>query len=265
VRTARRVLPALCLALLAGCATNGGLRRVETQVTVLRVETARRDSARGAELDRIIRLQDRLLDSLSSTQQALRTFRSATAADLVDIARQLTEIQELTGQSQQRLTQLRADLEARNTAMAVPPPVTPPDSTGAPPAASGTPPASANQMYQAALMQLRRGSTGTARLGFQEYLASWPADTLVPDALYFIGETFGTESPDSAVAYYNRVLQSHPTSPRAATALYKIGLAAEARNDIRAARAAYERLIREYPGADNELPLARARLTALRP
>ena len=118
---ARRVLP-VGLLLLVGCATNGGLRRVETQVAVLRVETARRDSARAAELDRIIALQDRLLDSLVHTQQALHAFRSTTVADLADIARQLVQIQELTGQSQQRLSELRSDLEARiqaSTALAV--------------------------------------------------------------------------------------------------------------------------------------------------
>lgn len=262
---ARRILPVLCLALLVGCATNGGLRRVETQVTVLRVETARRDSARGAELDRIIRIQERLLDSLASTAQALRSFRSATAADLTDITRQLVQIQELTGQSQQRLTQLRADLEARNNATFLTPPVTAADSAGEPPPVGGGAPASANQMYQAALMQFRRGSTGTARMGFHAYLAAWPNDLQVADALYFIGETFTTESPDSAVVYYTKVLQAHPTSTRAASALYKIGRAAEARNDLVAARAAYERLIREYPRADNEVSLARGRLTALRP
>jgi len=262
VIAARRALPALLLG-LAGCATNGALRRVETQVTVLRVEAARRDSARGVELDRIIATQGRVLDSLASTQRALLAFRGAVTADLTDITQQLLQIQELTGQSQQRLTQLRADLEARSQAGFLAPPVAaPPGDTAAPGAAA--PPASANQMYQAALMQFRRGSLGTARMGFHQYLAAWPNDLQVADALYFLGETFASESPDSALAYYARVLASHPTSARAATALYKTGLAAEARNDARAARAAYERLLREYPRAD-EVTLARERLNALRP
>ncbi len=260
---ARLVLP-LGLLLLVGCATNGGLRRVETQVAVLRVETARRDSARAAELDRIIALQARMLDSLAHTQQALHAFRSSTVADLADIARQLVQIQELTGQSQQRLSELRSDLEARIQAslLAVPPavPVTPEDSA----AIALVPTPSANQMYQAAIMQFRRGSLGTARLGFQEYLRAWPNDGQVADALYHIGETWATESPDSAIAYHSQVVDRFPASSRAPTSLYKIGQAAEARNDPRAARAAYERLIREYPRAP-DVPLAQDRLNALRP
>ncbi len=264
--TVRLVLPALLLALLPGCATSGAVRRVETQVTVLRVETARRDSVRAAELERVIGLQESLLDSLSQTQQALRAFRSATNADMTEVTRQLVAIQELSGQSQQRLSQLRADLEARyQSGLMAPatPPVIPGDTTAAAP--GGAPSPSANQMFQAALMQLRRGSLGTARMGFQEYLAQWPDDAQVPDALYQVGETFATESPDSAAAYYNRVIGEFPASPRAPTALYKIGRLAEERNDIPAARAAYQRLLRDYPRAADEVPLAQGRLAALRP
>lgn len=253
----------LLLALSAGCATSGAVRRVETQVTVLRVETARRDSARAAELGRIIALQQRLLDSLVSTQQALLMFRATTSADITDIHRQLMQIQALTGQSQQRLTELRTDLEARNAALLAAPPVVPPggDTTAAP----GAPPApSANQMYQAALMQFRRSALGTARMGFHDFLQAYPTDAQVPDALFFLAETFAEEAPDSAVHYYARVLAEHPRSSRAPTALYKIGQAAEARRDLPAARAAYQRIVREYPRTD-EAALAQARLDALRP
>lgn len=269
---ARRVSPVLLLVALAGCATSGAVRRVETQVTVLRVETARRDSARAAELDRIIAVQERLLDSLTVTQQALRGFRSAATADLTEIARQLVQIQELTGQSQQRLSQMRADLEARYQSALLAqqpgagvPPAGTGDTTVTPPVAGATPVPSANQMYQAARLQFTRGSLGTARMGFQQYLEAWPDDALVPDALYQIGETFYAENPDSAGAYYQQVLERFPTSSRAPTALYKVGLLAEGRNDVAAARAAYERLIRDYPRASNEVPLARERLNALRP
>ncbi|HUG28670.1 MAG TPA: tetratricopeptide repeat protein [Gemmatimonadales bacterium] len=263
----RLVLPALLLALLPACATSGAVRRVETQVTVLRVETARRDSVRAAELERVIGLQESLLDSLSQTQQALLAFRSATNADITEVARQLVAIQELSGQSQQRLSQLRADLEARYQSGLVAPlnPGVPGDTIGAAVTLGGPPPPSANQMFQAALMQLRRGSLGTARMGFQQYLMQWPQDAQVPDALYQIGETFATENPDSALAYYDRVLREFPTSPRAPTALYKIGRLSEERNDIPAARAAYQRLLRDYPRAADEVPLAQGRLAALRP
>lgn len=260
----RLVLPigALAALFLTGCATNGALRRVETQVTVLRVESARRDSSRAAELERLIRIQEAVLDSLNSSRRALALFQAGVSGELTDVQRQLVQIQELTGQSQQRLSQLRADLEARNQAALIPQPVAPlPGDTVQ---VQRPPLASANQMYQASLLQFTRGSLGTARRGFQEYLTNWPDDERVPDALYYIGETFAVENPDSAVVYYQAVFNRFAASTRAPTALYKTGRAAEARNDSRTAIAAYERLLREYPRAD-EVLLARERLTALRP
>jgi tol-pal system protein YbgF len=130
---------------------------------------------------------------------------------------------------------------------------------------AAAPPPSANQMYQAARLQFLRGSLGTARMAFHDFLQVWPSDPQAPDALYQIGETWATENPDSAIAYYTQVVERFRTSARAPTALYKIGLAAEARNDTRAAIAAYERLIREFPRASDEVELARRRLDALRP
>ena len=257
------VLPfgALAALYLTGCATNGALRRVETQVTVLRVETARRDSSRAVELERLLKIQEAVLDSLNSARRALALFQAGVTGELTDVQRQLVQIQELTGQSQQRLSQLRADIEARNQSVFLPPAAPVPGDTVQ---VQNPPAASANQMYQASLMQFTRGSLGTARRWFQEYLANWPNDERVPDALYYIGETFAVENPDSAVVYYQAVFNRFASSSRAPTAVYKMGRAAEARNDSRTAIAAYERLLREYPRAD-EVILARERLAALRP
>ena len=69
--------------------------------------------------------------------------------------------------------------------------------------------ASADQMYEASLAQLRRGSTGTARLGLREMLRTYPTSPRAPDALYFIGQSFAAENPDSAAAYYTQVVDRY--------------------------------------------------------
>jgi tol-pal system protein YbgF len=112
------------------------------------------------------------------------------------------------------------------------------------------------------LQQLRRGSPATARLGFRELLRLYPTHARAPDATYFLGETFAAESPDSAAAYYAKVMESFPQSARAASSLYKLGLLAERRKDLEAARAAYQRVVRDYPRSD-EAALARDRLRTL--
>jgi tol-pal system protein YbgF len=247
---------ALALGVTAGCASPGDVRRVETLVAMHRAESARADSARAAQLAELVQLQQRIMDSLTATRAQLRAIRGDVANDLYNVQQQLVQLQELTGQSQQRLSDLRAQLEARsaeiNTAA--------PADTGARP--SGGAPASADQMYEASLQQLRRGSTATARLGLSELLRTYPTSPRVPDALYFIGQSYAAENPDSARAYYNQVVQSHPDSPRAASALYNLGLLAERRKDTAAARDAYQRVVQRYPKSD-EAALARDRLKAL--
>jgi TolA-binding protein len=80
--------------------------------------------------------------------------------------------------------------------------------------------------------------------------------------LYFLGQSFAAENPDSAAAYYRQVLSRYPQSARASAALYNLGLLAERRKDTASAKDAYQRVIRQYPQS-NEAALARDRLKNL--
>jgi tol-pal system protein YbgF len=260
------------LAVTSACATPGQVRMVETQVAVLRAQTARQDSARAAELARIIRLQQSVLDSLTLTRQAVRTLDAKLGVDLTEVQRRLVETQELVGQSQRRITELKTQLdnraEQRDAALSTAPPPTKPDSAAAVAPVSPSPTsataASADQMYQGALQLYRRGSIATARSAWLEFLKTYPNHPLVPDAVYYIGETFETSAPDSALARYGEVRAKFPQSSRAPTALYKIGLLAERRKDVATARATYQRVMQEYPRSE-EADLARERLASLKP
>jgi tol-pal system protein YbgF len=117
-------------------------------------------------------------------------------------------------------------------------------------------------MYEASLAQLRRGSLSTARLGLRELLRQYPTSDRAPDALYFIGQSYASENPDSAQAYYGQVVEKYPKSPRAGSALYNLGLLAERRKDSAKARDAYQRVVQQYPQSD-EAALARDRLKTL--
>ena len=240
---------------LSGCVTKGDVQRVQDDVALFKAESARRDSARAAQLGDVIRVQQRIMDSLTSSRKAVGQLRGDLASDLYNIQQQLVQLQELTGQSQQRLSELRTQLEARGEQIAT----TSSSDTAKPGAASA---ASADQMYEASLAQLRRGSTSTARLGLREMLRLYPTSERAGDALYFIGQSFAAESPDSAAAYYEQVVQKYPASSRAGSALYNLGLLAERRKDTKKAKDAYQRVVQKYPQSD-EAALARDRLRAL--
>jgi len=93
-------------------------------------------------------------------------------------------------------------------------------------------------------------------------LRVYPNSERAGDALYFIGQSFAAENTDSAAAYYGQVVQRYPSSSRAASAQYNLGLLAERRKDSRKAREAYQKVVQRYPQSD-EAALARDRLKAL--
>ena len=98
---------------LAACVSKGDVQMVQGEVALLRADVARRDSARAAELDAVLRMQRQLMDSLAATRRSVAQIRGDLSTDLYNIQQQLVQLQELTGQSQQRLTELRTRLEAR--------------------------------------------------------------------------------------------------------------------------------------------------------
>ena len=265
-RTVRLAATVVVAAGLGACVSKTDVQMVQGEVSLLRAETLRRDSTRAAQLGEVIQMQRQLMDSLGATRRALGQLKGDIASDLYNIQQQLVQLQELTGQSQQRLSELHTQLEARGAQIETTTP--PPGGAQQAPSAgdtaqpTGTSSASADQMYEASLAQLRRGSTATARLGLRELLRSYPTSTRAPDALYFIGQSFAAENPDSAAEYYSQVVDKYATSARAASALYNLGLLAERRKDMAKAKDAYQRVVQKYPQSD-EAALARDRLKAL--
>ena len=249
----------LALGLVAGCALKGDVRKVELQVQSLRAELARSDSVRAAERDSILAAVRLAQQALTAQQAYLVQLRGDVRTELTAVQQQLVTVSELTGQGQQRLSELRSRIESRNRD---------PDPTptgGVPVGPSGNPAGPGpDQMYDLSLQQYRRGSVSTARLGFREFLRVFPTHERAADALFYVGESFEKEAPDSAVAVYDQVVKAYPNSPRAPSALYKLGLLAEQRGDKTAARTFYARVIAGYARSP-EADLARQNQQRLRP
>ena len=176
----------------------------------------------------------------------------ADSVRAVALARLLVTVQELTGQSQQRLSDLRSRMDERLTMP-----------RGAVGAVGGDSAAvqdvDAQEMFDVSLQQLRRGSPGTARAGFRQFLQDYPEHPLAGDAWFFLGEAWEEENGDSASVGYQEVVDRYPDSRRAPTALYRLGLLAERAGDRRAAEVYYSRVIAGYPRSE-EAQLARSKL-----
>src|SRR5438876_8342824 len=191
-----RLRPTLLLALglAAGCALKGDVRKVELQVEALRAERARAEAERAAQVDSLRALLVTLQQTLSAQQAYLVQMRGDMKTDLVAVQQQLVQVQELTGQSQQRLSELRARIEER-AQQPVPPLDTGTPAGMAPPVGPSGNPAGPgpDRMYDLSLQQFRRGSLATARVGFREFLRIYPTHERPADPLFDVGEPWAPE------------------------------------------------------------------------
>jgi tol-pal system protein YbgF len=242
-------------------ATRNDVRILQGDVLAMRGEVARADSARARQVagvaTQMMSVLATLSDSARATAARIDRLRGDTKTGLYDIQQQLLQIQELTGQSQRRLQELRAQMEERAQQVVAPPPVVADTSTAAASAVVQPVAPGPNQLFQLSQDQMRRGSYSTARAGFQELVRLYPSSDLAPDALYWSAEAFAAEgnrvASDSA---YSDVLTRYPRASRAPTALYKLGLSLVRQGKRTEARAAMDRVSREYPQSD-EADLAR--------
>src|SRR5207244_731537 len=188
------------------------VRRVELQVEALRVERARADSQRASEIDTVRALLRTAQEKLTAQQAYLVQLRGDVKTDLLAVQQQLVSVQELTGQSQQRLTELtelrgRLEEQARQPVPALD---TSRGGAAVPVGPSGNPAGpGAEQMYDLAYQQYRASRYGTARQAFREFLRMFSTHERAPDALYFIGESFAGENGDSAAAVYQQVVKTY--------------------------------------------------------
>lgn len=259
-RRAVAVLALVWPAVGACVATRGDIRLLQDEMRALRGSVAAADTARRAQADSILLTMARANDSLralSARVARVQTVQADATGTLYDLGRQLITIQELTGQSQRRLQELRASLENRAQEAA-----TAAQDTSAPAGGGSLP--GPNSLFELARDQLARGSPRAAREALDTLIVRYPTADVVPAAQFFVAEAYAQEGRRAAAdSVYNMVATRHPRSDRAPTALYKLALARRDAGQRAAAQAFLERIIRDYPRTD-EAVFAREQLRVMR-
>ncbi len=264
------LVPVVAVGLSACFASQADVRVLQSDLMLIRNEASVSDSLRRVQLDEVIRTmsksQDqlsRLNDSLVAMNGRLVRFRSDMAGSMNSVEQQLLQIQELTGQSQRRLQEMRTSLEGRD--ISVVDPVTPSTGGGA---ATRTPTTQEsgpgpNELYQIAQQQLNQGSYESARTAFQDLLDRFPKSDIAADAQYSIGDSYAAEANTKAAdSTYAIVVAKYPKSPRAPAALYKRAIAAATSGKDGDARKLFNEVIKKY-GSSDEAVLAKERLQLL--
>lgn len=269
-----RLVPLVVLVATGGCfATRGDVRIVQSDISSLRAEILKNQLDQRDALTQTMRMLQVASDSLAKVSTRTVSIQGDIRGEMRAIREQMLQVQTLLGQSQATIARLRSEIESRSVApVAAPaagtvPPVVLPTSGRMPPPAvdsAATRAPGPNQLYTDGRDQLTRGSSGTARMYFQELLTNYPASDYAPDAQFWIAESFAKEKNlPAADAAYAAVVSAHPTSAKAPTALYKRAQLVLQQGSATRARQLLEQVIARYPRSD-EAELAAEQLKTLR-
>lgn len=244
----RTALGILAIA-LAGCATKGDVRTLQTE---LREEIA----GLGARQDSLL-AELRFLNS--STQDTLRTqadqlfdFRGELTRQVQAITQTLARLEALTGENQRGIASVRdqlANLRRLPAAQSQPPQMM--DSTQAAPTnpeTVGGAGGNAEQLYAVGREQHQRGSLATAQRAYEQFLEQYPTHALAPDAHFWLADVLTQlDRPEDALEALQQVLTLYPTAARVPDTLYRVAVLQHEAGDEEEARATLERIINTYP------------------
>lgn len=281
-----RLLAAPVVILTTGAcfATRNDVRILQQDLQTVRAERIAADSALlraieavSAELTRVGVVLAEVGDTARVSHATTMRLRGDVREDLQAIRQQLIMIQELTGQSQRRIQELRSEMEARAAELSaqeanqatvpVVVPIPAPSGASRPgttrpttavptaPAPTRTAPAPGPaQLYQLGQDQMRRGSVSSARAAYTELLDKHPTSDLADEALYGIAETWADEGNGVAAdSVYALVVERFPRSEMAPNALYKRASAYRAVGRTAQAEALYKQIVAQYPQSNAAL------------
>jgi tol-pal system protein YbgF len=127
---------------------------------------------------------------------------------------------------------------------------TAPDMAAIDPAAAGDP----KQAYERAYGFLLQQEYAAAQAGFRDFLKVYPRDSLVPNALYWLGEThYVQRSYADAAEAFDLVTQAYGNSPKAPDSMLKRGMALAALGKKADACGVLGQLPGKYPSAPPHL------------
>src|SRR5262245_9149823 len=268
-RSTRACLFGVVVAMLAGCSSGKSEPTPKEQAipppapapAPPRVTLGDVKSTQDAQAQEIARLGAEL-----KAQDAQQSF---LVAELKTLSEQVAKLKASLEEAESAVRAMRATPvtpESRPVAPPAPPPgsapaivvapVPPPAGETPPPAPGPTAAASprnveAERLYAGALARLRGGEDGQAALEFTEFVTQFPTHPLAASAQNNIGEAFYRQRDyRQATAEFQKTVDNYTQATQVSEALLKIGLSQRALGDLTAARATWDRVIKQFPKTD---------------
>jgi tol-pal system protein YbgF len=111
-------------------------------------------------------------------------------------------------------------------------------------------PSSEAGAYQTGIDTLKQGQYAEARNHFEAFIKNNPNDTRLPNAYYWIGETYyAQQNYRKSGEMFLKSFQDYPDSPKAPDSLLKLGLSLQSAKQTKQACQSFDELLRRYPKA----------------
>jgi tol-pal system protein YbgF len=256
-------LAALIIPLVCGScffATKQDFDKLQQDIVVGRATSNATDSVQRAQLVEVGRSVRTLSDSINALSKRVSAMRTASESEMTAMKEDISQLQDLSGQSEQRMRDVRAALEEKRQQQE---PVSAPDSsTGVSNAPAGGP--GPLQLLQAGRDQLLKGGNASARSAFSELITKYPTSEYVPEAMFYTAQAYTAErNLDAADAQYLALISRFPKSPRVPTAMYKRALHLQSQKKTAEAKRIFQDIIKRFPRSD-EAALADERLQSIK-
>lgn len=131
---------------------------------------------------------------------------------------------------------------------------------------SGSPGGAAEEetAYLKAFESLKAGKYDAAISGFRGMLEKWPQGNFSDNGWYWMGESYYVKQQyKPALDSFDALVERFPASPKVPDALFKAGLSHWSLKETTAAKADWQRVLKDYPSS-NAAGLARQRLEQAR-
>lgn len=247
---------------LAGCffATKSDMDNLQMQLIGARAGSNAADSVQRAYLVDMSRTVRSLSDSINALSKRVNAMRTANESDLAAMKEDISQLQDLSGQSERQLRDMRAAVEEKTSQPDAAPRTDSISSTASAPSGGPGP----GQLLQAGRDQLLKGGNVAARAAFSELIAKYPKSDLVPEAMFGTAQAYAAErNTDAADAEYAKLIAKYPNSPRVPTAMYKRALQLQTSKKTAEARRLFQEIIKRFPRSD-EAALADERLQSIK-
>lgn len=268
---AETILGAACIAILAGCATQGDLNSVDSRLAGVENRLARLDSDTRQQLEDLrsssstqgqelrtqsaqmyaslqqLREENQALNGrIEELSHSLQTGGQAGPAPQKEVIAQLDALEFRVRQNTERIQRMAQYLNLDLPEAAPPPAQTAPKPSE--PTQIVPPPQGEEAMYDAAKQAFDQNDYAGARRGFETFLATYPDSGNADNAQFWIGETYYREKwYEKAILEYQKVIEKYPKGNKVAAALLKQGFSFYNIGDQANARLILKELISKYP------------------